>query len=317
MSRLGVSWPGYAPWTDTVLACRNEFTRVARSFWLIPELIPPVARDDIALLYCFCRRLDDAVDEATSRNQARDALRLFRDELGGKALPRPLVAALLAGASRSGLPLENTTHLLDGMDSDLGEVRMPDDAALLRYSYRVSSSVGLMLAPLLGIFGKEAERRVIDLGIGLQLSNVLLGVESDARLGRVYLPETRLRAQWLGAEDVLEHPKQRRLAPVLRGIVELADRYYASAEHGVAFVPIRYRHGVLLLGRAYGALARKAAREGSAPATPAGLPTVARYFHLLDLALTGMHPRVLGLRAPPPHDASLHRALHGLPGAHE
>jgi 15-cis-phytoene synthase len=309
------SWQGYAPWNDTVAACRAEFMRVAKSFWLIPELIPPIARDDVSLLYCFCRRLDDAVDEAPDRNHARIALAHFRDELAGRAAPRPLIAAFLAGAARSGLPLDSAEHLLDGMDSDLGDVVVPDDAALLRYAYRVSSSVGLMLAPLLGVRGKEAERRVIDLGIGLQLSNVLLGVKEDAHRRRVYLPGTRLRAAGLRAEDVLERPAHPRLATVLRSVAKLADRYYRSAELGIAVVPIRYRHGVLLLRRAYGALGRRAIRGNGAPATPAGLSLLARCRHLFELAVIGAHPRVLGLTRPPPHDAALHRALVGLPGA--
>ena len=42
-------WPGYVPWAETVRESRREFARVARSFWLIPEIIPPDARDDVAL----------------------------------------------------------------------------------------------------------------------------------------------------------------------------------------------------------------------------------------------------------------------------
>ncbi|HZR07613.1 MAG TPA: hypothetical protein VFA79_03470, partial [Myxococcales bacterium] len=52
---LDGTWRGYAPWARTVAECRREFVRVARSFWLIPEIIPKVARDDVALLYCVCR----------------------------------------------------------------------------------------------------------------------------------------------------------------------------------------------------------------------------------------------------------------------
>src|SRR5512141_645946 len=127
-------WPGYAPWTGTVRECRREFDRVARSFWLIPEILPPGARDDVALLYCVCRRLDDAVDEAPGVDEARAALGRWRDELSGRAAPRPLIAAFLAGIPRSGLPVECVADLLDGMESDLGVVRIADDEALLRYA---------------------------------------------------------------------------------------------------------------------------------------------------------------------------------------
>jgi len=304
----------HAPWADTVLACRREFVRTARAFWLVPEPIPLPARDDVALLYCFCRRLDDAVDEAREPAEARAALERWRDELSGRASPRPLVAAFLASAGRARLPLACLDPLLDGMASDLGPVRVADDAALLRYAYRVSASVGLLLAPLLGVRDAAAEHRVVDLGLALRLSNVLLGVRGDARRDRVYLPATRLAAAGLDGDDVLAAPDHPRLGPVLRGLAALADRYYESALAGVASVPLRYRHGVVLLARAYGDLGRRAARGRAAPEVPAGLPFAAMALRLGALAATAWHPHTLGLVAPPPHDPSLHRALAGWPG---
>jgi len=311
------TWSGYAPWTDTVLACRRELVHVARSFWLIPELIPLPARDDIALLYCFCRRLDDAVDEAPDPEHARAALERWRDELAGRVPPRPLIAAFLAGVPRTGLPLACAAHLLDGMALDLGVVRLADDDALVRYAYRVSAAVGLMLAPLLGVRGDAAEHRVVDLGLALQLSNILLGVHGDARRGRVYLPATRLAAAGLVAGDVLAAPGDPRLGPVLRGLASLADGYYRSAALGAAVVPLRYRHGVILLGRVYRELGWRAALGRAAPDAPAQLPQTIKVLRLAELFATAWHPRTLGLLAAPPHDAALHQALAGWRGAHE
>ncbi len=308
------AWPGYAPWKSTVIACREDFVRVARSFWLIPELIPPITREDVALLYCFCRQLDDAVDEAPSADLARQQLAQWEAEVRGEAEPRPLIAAFLHGAKRTGLPLGCVHLLFEGMESDLGLVRLADDDALLRYSYRVSSCVGLLLAPLLGVRGADGEQRVVDLGLALQLSNILLGVAADAKRGRVYLPATRLAQVGLTADDVLANPADPRLAPVLQGLAELGDVYYRSAQQGASTVPLRYRHGVLLLGRVYGALGRRAARTFHAPSTPLGLSGLERARHLTSLVVAGVHPRVMGLLAPPPHEPSLHRALSGLPG---
>ena len=302
---------------ETVRECRREFEEVARSFWLIPELIPSPARDHIGLLYCFCRRLDDAVDEASDAEQARAALARWRDEVAGRAPPRPLVAAFVAAAPRSGMPLECVAHLFDGMELDLGLVRIADDDELLRYAYRVSAAVGLMLAPLLGVRGADAEARVVDLGIALQISNILIGVCSDAERGRVYLPATRLAAAGLGADDVLAAPGDPRLLPVLADLAALAHRYYRSALTGAAAVPLRYRHGVILLGNAYEELGWRAAHGRTAPSTPAGLPFVAKALQLAELFATAWHPRTLGLAAPPPHDRALHRALGAWRGAHQ
>jgi phytoene synthase len=288
--------------------------RTAHSFLIVPELIPRRQRDDIALLYCVCRHLDDAIDEAPSTAHARAELTRWREELSGRARPRPLIAAFLARLPGSGLPVDCIGQLLDGMESDLGAVRIADDDALLRYAFRVSGSVGLMLAPLFGIRGRGAEECVIDLGLALQLSNILFGVTDDARRDRVYLPATRLAAAGLCANDVLRDPADRRLLPVLRGIVALADRYYRSGFAAIAVVPLRYRHGALLLGGVYGELGRRAARGEPSLITPAMLPLRDKTRQLAQLFATAWSPRTLGLVAPPPHDPLLHRALAGLRG---
>jgi len=309
------AWPGYAPWAGTVVAARREFERVALGFGLIPWLIPRPRREDVALLYGFCRRLDDEVDEAPSPAAARAALAAARAELAGSAPARPLIAAFRAMADHRALPVECTSHLLDGMAGDLGPVRVADDAELLRYAYRVSASVGQLLAPLLGIHDPAALVRAVDLGLGLQLSNILLGIAADAAKDRVYLPASRLAAHGLDHATVLADPRSPRLVPVKDGIAALAETLYRSAELGAARTPYRYRHGIILLGRVYGGMGRAAVRDPRAPTQPRQLRWPARIARLVEVLIRGFHPQVLGLAPPTPHDATLHAAIAGWPGA--
>ena len=314
-ARLGRrAWSGYEPWAATVLACRNEFVRVARSFWLIPEMIPLPVRDDASLLYCVCRRIDDEVDEAPDVEHARAALARWRGELRGPAERRPLVAAVLAGAARARLPMECLDHLLEGMENDLGPVRIADDDALLRYAYRVAAAVGLLLAHVVGMRGEEADARVVDLAIALQISNVLFGVKGDALRDRVYVPATRLASVGFAPEDVLAAPEDARLQPVMRGLADLADVYYRSALLGVAQFPLRYRHGVILFGRVYADLGRRAVRGGRGLDARGPLSGAFMTMRLAELIATGWHPRTMGVWPAPPHDAALHRAFWGWPG---
>lgn len=280
----------------------------------MPEVIPPLARDDISLLYCFCRRLDDAIDEEPDLDRARESLARFRDELQGRAPARPLVAAFVAGAKRTGIPLGCTEHLLAGMEIDLGGPRMADEGELLRYAYRVSGAVGMMVAPLLGMRDPSTLVRVTDLSLALQISNVLLGVEEDARRGRVYLPGSYLRDHGLRSSDVLEAPRGARLVPVLHRLADLADAYYRSAEEGGAALPLRYRHGTLLLGRLYGELGRRAAAGERVQIAPSALSLRTK---LGTLAAIASRPVVMGVVPPRPHDRALHRALDpSWPGVH-
>lgn len=309
-------WPGYAPWAETVLRCRDEFFRTARQFWLLPEILEPIVRDDVALLYCFCRRLDDAVDDAPTRDAAREALHAVAEELQERRRPRPLIAALLAARTRVPFPVPAAEALIAGMTSDLGRVRIADDAELVRYCYRVSSSVGLMLCAILRIEAPRSIPRAVDLGIALQLTNILLGVGEDARRDRVYLPATRLDAESLTQAQVLDGTADRAaLRRVLAGVADLADRYYASADEGARDIPWRYRHGVLVLSRFYGAMGRRTTRASHDPFVHrVRLPWWAKAARMLEVFLVSWEARMIGWDAPPPHDAALHEAIAGWPG---
>jgi phytoene synthase len=310
----GVAAPDVVARAATVRACRADFTRAARTFWIVPEIIPAATRDDVSLLYCLCRRLDDAVDEAPDVDRARLALARWRAELAGAAAPRPLVSGFLEAAARRRLPLQHLGALLDGMESDLGAVRFAGDDALVQYAYRVSASVGLLFTHLLGWRGRDAERRIVDLGVAAQISNILFGVRDDARRDRVYLPAVRLAAVGLRAEDVIDDPHDGRLLPVLEGIARLADRYYESGTRAAALAPLRYRHGMLLFCSIYRELGWRAARGLPAPRSFADVPLGLKAAHLAGLLVSAWHPRTLGLVAAPPHEPELHRAIAGWPG---
>src|SRR5690606_17658353 len=205
--------------------------------------------------------------------------------------------------------------LIAGVRSDLAPVRIPDDDALVRYCYQVSSTVGLMLCAALGV-APAGWDRAVDLGIALQLSDILADVADDAARGRVYLPASRLAREGLSPGDVLAgmDPDDPRLAAVRAGVAALADRYYASAREGMRWVPLRYRHGVMLLAEVWAAhgRARPAARRaGGFVALGVGAKAGA----LLRVAARALTPGVLGLRPPGPRDPALHRALPGWPGA--
>lgn len=294
-----------------VAEARAAFVRVARSFWLIPEIIPPARRDDVALLHAFCRLVDDTADEGAGGAPELDRLEA---ELAGRAPPRALVALLGPRLAAMGLGTAPLELLIRGVRSDLGPVRVADDDTLVRYCYQVSSTVGLMLCAALGV-APEGWDRAVDLGVALQLSDILADVADDAARDRVYLPAERLARAGLRPDDVLAglEPGDPRLAAVRAGIATLADRYYASAREGMRWVPLRYRHGVLLLAEVWAAHGR--ARPGGRRAGGfVALGVAGKAAAVLRVAARALTPGVLGIRPPARRDPSLHRALPDWPG---
>ncbi|MCB9730106.1 MAG: phytoene/squalene synthase family protein [Deltaproteobacteria bacterium] len=297
-----------------IAEARGVLARHARTFRLAGRLLPAARLDDAAVVYAFCRLVDDAVDEAADARHARSALAGLRAELSGASPARPIVAAYAEVAARCGIPAEAAHELFEGMASDLGPVRIPDEAALLRYAYRVAGTVGLMMSGVLGVRDPVARPFAIDLGVAMQLTNIARDVAEDAARDRVYLPADRLAAAGVRTESVLDGSADRdRLGRVVRELLALADRYYRSGQDGLRYIPLAPRPAIAAAGSVYRAIGLEILRhDADVLSGRAVVPGRARLAWLCRAAATAP---LRGLFRAPRHDATLHRALAGLPGA--
>ncbi len=234
-----------------VTSARAVMRQKGRTFWLASRLLPAGLLDDVAVLYAFCRAVDDAVDEATSDAAAAAQAERLARELEGDA-PRPEVAAFLDLAARRGLDLRFARELVAGVSSDVGSVRLESDAQLLRYAYLVAGTVGGLMVRLLGANDERALAPALELGIAMQLTNICRDVAEDAGRDRVYLPGERLVDAGLSFDDVLRGGADRsRLAKVIREVLSEADRHYEAARAGLRFLPWRARMAVAVAARLY------------------------------------------------------------------
>lgn len=284
----------------------------SRSFHFASLFLPADRRADAALLYALCRHVDDLADEAADTAQARAALARLEAELSGVLRPRPLVAAVHELARRRELDLAHALELVEGVRGDLVEVRVADDAELLRYGYRVAGTVGLMMSAVLGVRDPRARAFAVDLGVAMQLTNICRDVAEDARLGRVYLPATRLHGLGVQSapEAVLRSPDAVRR--VVHDLLAMADRYYRSAEEGMHYIPWRARLAILVAARVYRQIGVRLTRAGGDPLVGR---TVVPWWEkgLAALGALADWPRVARRRVA--HRPQLHRALRGLPGS--
>jgi phytoene synthase len=304
--------------TATVAQSRAVLAHKARTFSFAGRFLPPAVRDDAALVYAFCRLVDDTADEAEDPGAAARALDRLGAELRGGAPARPLVAAFRDVAARLDLPLQSAEELLRGVRSDLGPVRIGGDAELIRYCYRVASTVGLMMCAVLGVRRREALPHAVDLGVAMQLTNIARDVAEDAERGRVYLPADRLRRAGVAQEALVDGSADRRgVARVVTEILQMADLYYRSADGGMRDIPARTRPAILVASRVYRAIGVRLRRRGcDAFAGRVVVPPGEKAFWGGRALAAALHPEILGLAPRRRHDAALHLALHGLPGAH-
>lgn len=295
---------------------REVLAHHARTFELAGRFLGPARRDEAAVVYAFCRLVDDLVDEASDLASGSAALARVEAELRDQAPARPLVAVFAELMDEYGVDRAVALELIAGVRSDSGPVALADDAALLRYCYRVAGTVGLMMCGVLGVRDKLAAPFALDLGVAMQLTNICRDVAEDARRGRVYLPATRLAQVGTSPADLLDGAAPRpALAEVVLDLLALADRHYASADIGMRFIPWRSRLAILVAARVYRAIGLVLRRRGGdAMSGRAVVPTLAK-LGWSAVALARFALTLLPRGPAPKHDPTLHRWLAGLPGA--
>jgi len=306
-----------------VLDSRAVLARHARSFRLASLFLPREAADEAAITYAFCRAADDMADEAPDLDTARAALLGLDAELTGAAPASPFVAAYLDVARRRDIPVEAAQELLRGLESDLGLVRIADDRELVRYCYRVAGTVGLMMCGVLGVTADAARAPAVDLGLGMQITNICRDVLEDARRDRVYIPASRLARVGLTPDDLLDPALPRdldrraRLASVVRDLLVIAEAAYTRAWHGMHHIPARPRLAIHVAAVLYRDIGRRLRDlHGADPIH--GRTIVPQGQRLRGVGwglLSAVHPVSWGMGSESAGVPALHRHLRGLGGA--
>jgi len=221
--------------------CRQVARASGSSFYAGMRLLPPERRAAIFAIYALARRIDDLADVPGAADERLGRLEALRAELANMgASSDPVLVAVADAASRFPIPLGAFGDLLDGAEADVRGIEHETFADLERYCRQVAGSIGRLS---LGVFDCSDRTRgallADDLGVALQIGNVLRDVSEDLPHGRSYLPaedlarfgcqvaDGRLRGP---AELVIAFEAQRGLEWLARGLalIPLLDRRSAA-----------------------------------------------------------------------------------------
>ena len=169
------------------------------SFYYSFLVLPPEQRRAIVAVWDFCRAVDDAVDEAPADGRSpREAVCFWRAELArsfeGAAPQTREGRGLLPFVAPFHLPRQAFEDVIDGVAMDLETTTYETFDDLFEYCRRVASAVGLICIEIFGCRSDRARDYALNLGVALQLTNILRDVSDDLARGRVYLPLEDLRA---------------------------------------------------------------------------------------------------------------------------
>lgn len=253
--------------TDAYEYCRQLTQRASKTFYWGSVFLPQPKRQAVWAIYAFCRMVDDIVDEevdsaspaighlqgASSPTRAIDDWRraLTRLYERGIATDNLILQAWEHMLGYYPVPLKPALDLLSGVEMDLKQQRYLNFDELYLYCYRVAGTVGLMTLPIFGYENDEALNYAVDLGIALQLTNILRDIGEDVRRNRIYLPLDEIERFGYSEDDLMHGIINDAFRELVCFQMERADNYYQKGICGVDLLDVDCRLAVRLSGTLY------------------------------------------------------------------
>ena len=240
------------------------------SFYYAFLVLPREQRDAVIAVWDFCRAVDDTVDEqpalpasAESTAAIRAALAAWRVELDrcfGGSPQTPQGQRLQPWVTHFALARQPFADLIDGVEMDLDRCRYATFDDLYEYCWRVASTVGLIC---LDIFGaRDARDYAVNLGVALQLTNILRDVGTDFARGRVYLPMDDLARFGVRDSDLGLAQTSERVRDLLKFEAGRARDYYRRAREAMPPHDRRALVAAEIMAAIYRALLTRIERSG-------------------------------------------------------
>jgi len=227
------------------IECRNITREHAKTFYMATRFLPNKKQRGIFAIYALCRYIDDLVDEAEDlvskkmldydgiHRELDNWKQKLEDTYKGERHDNPILIAFSDVLRSYEIPIELPFELMDGVCMDLYKKRFETFDEVYDYSYKVASIVGLMTSEVFGYHSDEALGYAVDLGIAMQLTNILRDVGEDLKKDRIYLPKEELDRFGVSEKDLFAHKKNEAFYKLMKFQIQRARDYYERSDKGI------------------------------------------------------------------------------------
>lgn len=228
--------------------CRGITRTHAKTFYMATRFLPNEKQRGIFAIYGLCRYLDDLVDEAEDLmydqkitiDEVDEKLSMFKERLmdvyEGRIVHDPILTAFSDTLKKYDISVDLPLQLMEGVRLDLTKNRFGYFSEVYDYSYKVASVVGLMTSEVFGYTGEKALGYAVDLGIAMQLTNILRDVGEDLDRGRIYLPGNELEMFGISEEDLFNKKLDDKFKQFMKFQIRRARHYYSKADKGICML---------------------------------------------------------------------------------
>ena len=244
------------------------------SFYYAFLFLPKPRRAAITAYYAFCREVDDVVDEMIDPSVAAAKLAWWRTEIGqafNGQPSHPVMRALMPLAADYHIESRHLLAVVDGCLMDLEQTRYLDYPNLQRYCHLVAGVVGEVAANIFGQTQPQTTAYAHQLGLALQLTNIIRDVGEDALRSRIYLPVNELQQFGVKAHEILKRQGdagfRERFSALMRFQAQRAHAAYDAALQLLPEADRRAQKPGLMMASIYRTLQREIERDDFAVLT--------------------------------------------------
>ena len=232
---------------DLKLNVSQDLKKEGKSFYWASFFLPKNSRINAGILYSICRYFDNIADKD---NQDMSSF-LEKSIEDIKYNKNNKVNIFL---KENKINIQIFSDLIKGLITDQKKITIKDKKELIKYSYHVAGTVGLMMSKIIGVKNKKAFSCAIDLGIAMQLTNIVRDVYEDANMQRIYLP-----SEWLQNIDILILNGEKKIKPeqeekisnAIYQAIELSEKFYINGFSGLKYVPLKSRLAIFIAANVY------------------------------------------------------------------
>ena len=234
--------------------CKQKTKESHSSFLSAFIFLKKEKREALTALYAYCREVDDIADECLDHEIASKKLNWWREEVERlfKGEPQhPVSKALHPFLSHFNLSKNYFIEIIDGMEMDVKFNRYESFEQLELYCYRVASCVGILSAHIFGFKNKDTLTFAKNLGIALQLTNIIRDLGEDARRGRIYIPLDELKKLGVSEEEIISLKNSEKIKILVQNQSDRANKFYDLASKTLPIEDQKSQKISLVMGNIY------------------------------------------------------------------
>jgi len=226
----------------------------AKTFYFASQFLPKKKRLASYSIYAICRISDEAVDNPVISKEnelditkQRIALAYSSEEINDNIL-----LAFRDTINTFHIPRHYFDTLLEGMAMDIYKNRYENFNELYSYCYKVAGVVGLIMIHLFGYKDKKAEKYAVELGVAMQLTNILRDIKEDYKRQRIYLPEEEMEKFTVTESMIANETLNQNFINLLKSQIKQTRQYYNNSSIGIKLInSISARFVVCLMKNMY------------------------------------------------------------------